>query len=272
VLFPEQKRANNANLCFNWFEKADTVRDHGEALSIRQMIETLVAQCTIDRKRVFITGLSAGGAMANVMLATYPEVFAAGAIIAGLPYGVASTVPEAFDRMRGHGLADRSRLQQLLKAAAPSSATWPSIAVWHGTGDQTVSLVNATAIVDQWRGVLGVDGNAPAVTKDEGAVRQVWRNDGGQVVLSLHSITGMGHGTPVDASNERENSGPFMLDVGISSTAEIAADWGLTPSFERRQKPTTSQTAPLSPLEAPNLSLGIKQTIEAALRAAGLMK
>ena len=57
----------------------------------------------LDRSRIFVTGLSAGGAMASVMLATYPELFAGGAIIAGLPYGSAATMPEAFDRMRGHG-------------------------------------------------------------------------------------------------------------------------------------------------------------------------
>ena len=132
-----------------------------------------------------------------------------------------------------------------------------------------VSAVNATAIVDQWRGAHGVEGYPPTVTNYEGVLRQDWHNESGQVVLSYHSIEGMGHGTPVDASNDRENSGPFMLDVGLSSTSQIAADWGLTPSFERRQQSTQVQTAHLAP---PNLSSGIKQTIENALRAAGLMK
>ena len=103
MLFPEQQRANNANLCFNWFVPEDIRRDSGEALSIRQMIEATVVAHGIDRRRIFVTGLSAGGAMASVMLATYPEIFAGGAIIAGLPYGSAATIPEAFDRMRGHG-------------------------------------------------------------------------------------------------------------------------------------------------------------------------
>ena len=90
LLFAEQQRANNPNLCFNWFLPTDTKRNFGEALSIRQMIETLVLAHGLDRKRIFVTGLSAGGAMASVMLATYPEVFAGGAIIAGLPYGSAN--------------------------------------------------------------------------------------------------------------------------------------------------------------------------------------
>ena len=78
MLFPEQNRANNANLCFNWFVPEDTRRHSGEALSIRQMIETMVIAQGIDRSRIFVTGLSAGGAMASVMLATYPDVFAGG--------------------------------------------------------------------------------------------------------------------------------------------------------------------------------------------------
>ncbi|MDP3254987.1 PHB depolymerase family esterase, partial [Bosea sp. (in: a-proteobacteria)] len=101
LLFPEQQRANNANLCFNWFASGDIARGSGEALSIAQMIEGTITGYGLDRRRVFITGLSAGGAMAAAMLATYPELFAGGAIIAGLPYGSASGVPEALERMRG---------------------------------------------------------------------------------------------------------------------------------------------------------------------------
>ena len=104
VLFPEQARDNNANLCFNWFVEADTTRDGGEACSIRDMIAVMIDSHGVDPHRVFITGLSAGGAMANAMLAVYPDVFAGGAIIAGLPYATATTVAQAFDRMRGHGL------------------------------------------------------------------------------------------------------------------------------------------------------------------------
>ncbi|MBA2467343.1 MAG: PHB depolymerase family esterase, partial [Sphingomonas sp.] len=89
VLFPEQQRANNPNLCFNWFSPADAGRGKGEALSIRQMVAAMQARHGTDPARVFVSGLSAGGAMAAVMLATYPDVFAGGAIIAGLPFGIA---------------------------------------------------------------------------------------------------------------------------------------------------------------------------------------
>ena len=106
LLFPEQQRSNDPNLCFNWFMPGDSRRDLGEPLSIRQMIDTLARSQRSDPRRIFVTGLSAGGAMAAIMLATYPELFAGGAIIAGLPYGCAKTVPNAFDRMKGSGLED----------------------------------------------------------------------------------------------------------------------------------------------------------------------
>lgn len=99
LLLPEQNTANNPNRCFTWFEPADNARDRGEALSIKQMIDKMKASHGIDAKRVFVTGLSAGGAMAAVMLATYPEIFAAGGIVAGLPYGCANTVSDAFQCM-----------------------------------------------------------------------------------------------------------------------------------------------------------------------------
>ena len=104
VLLPEQRAANNPTLCFNWFEPADTRRGSGEPLSIIQMIDALVAQEGLNPARVFITGLSAGGAMTSVMLATYPEKFAGGAVVAGLPYGAAHGVSAALERMRGHGI------------------------------------------------------------------------------------------------------------------------------------------------------------------------
>ncbi len=100
LLMPEQKRSNNPNNCFNWFLPEDITRGSGEPASIRQMIEQTERDHKIDRARIFVTGLSAGGAMTAVMLATYPEIFAAGAIIAGLPYGIAHNVREALSGMR----------------------------------------------------------------------------------------------------------------------------------------------------------------------------
>lgn len=98
LLLPEQQLANNSSKCFNWFLPGHNERDKGEALSIRQMIDKIKAQANIDPQKVYVTGLSAGGGMAAVMLAAYPELFAGGAIIAGIPYKCANTVDEALNQ------------------------------------------------------------------------------------------------------------------------------------------------------------------------------
>ena len=76
VVYPEQLPSNNPKTCFSWFQPGDIARNGGEALSIHEMVETAIARFGVDRRKVFVTGLSAGGAMASVMLATYPEVYA----------------------------------------------------------------------------------------------------------------------------------------------------------------------------------------------------
>src|SRR3954465_8976883 len=89
LLLPQQQEANDADLCFDWFRDGDNHRDRGEAASIRAVVDRRGADPGRDPRRVFVTGLSAGGAMAAVMLAAYPEAFAGGAIVAGVPYGCA---------------------------------------------------------------------------------------------------------------------------------------------------------------------------------------
>ena len=160
VLFAEQSRANNPNGCFNWFVPGDTRRDAGEAASIRQMIAAMVQRHPIDPARIFITGLSAGGAMTSVMLATYPELFRGGAIIAGLPYGAAATMPQALERMRGQGHPDDATYTAAVRAASAHRGPWPRVSVWHGDADHTVNAVNADRIVGQWRGLHGAAGCA----------------------------------------------------------------------------------------------------------------
>lgn len=276
VLFPQQTRSNNANTCFNWFVPGDIRRDQGEALSICQMIETVISRYEIDQSRIFITGLSAGGAMANVMLATHPELFAGGAIIAGLPYSTATTVPEAFDRMRGQGLPATGGLQTLLRSASQHAGPWPTISVWQGTKDHTVVPANALALIEQWRSVHRVE-HPPVTERIDSHQRIVWRGADGREVLELYQLGGMGHGTPIDVPSGYGKSGPYMLDVGISSTQYIARSWGLIASFEKRVNldPGQSHEPPTNTFQTPfslEKGTGIQQTIEKALRAAGLMK
>jgi poly(hydroxyalkanoate) depolymerase family esterase len=292
LLFPEQQRANNPNLCFNWFVPADIKRDQGEALSIRQMIGEIVRTRSIDPGKIFVTGLSAGGAMTSVMLATYPELFAGGAIIAGLPYGSAKSVPQALERMRGQGGPDHADLGALISAASDHPGPWPTISVWHGSGDVTVSPNNAAAIVAQWKKLHGVNREPSRIDLVDGFPRRVWINDAGRTVIEDYSITGMGHGTPLQTGGE-DGCGAeaaFMLDVNISSTRHIAAFWGLIDAAVARMPAATSQPSkPIDPIEKrsavtmPAVSTswpapptghsdGVTKIIEDALRKAGLMR
>lgn len=270
VLFPEQRRENNANLCFNWFDAADTRRGGGEAESIRQMIGAMVDRHPIDPRRVFVTGLSAGGAMASVMLAAYPELFAGGGIIAGLPYGAAASVPEAFERMRGQGHPGGAAYADRVRAASPHAGPWPTISVWHGDADRTVSPVNADRIVEQWRALHGVDAAPDRSDMVDGHVRRIWLGRDGGEAIEAYSIAGMGHGTPLKTGGDDGCgvAGPHMLDAGISSTRRLAARWGLL-----SDRPAAASTAPGGSADArPAPAASVQAVIEKALRTAGLLK
>jgi poly(hydroxyalkanoate) depolymerase family esterase len=242
LLLPEQHRSNNPNGCFNWFVPDDSRRGRGEALSIRQMIETFVMDKKIDRDRVFITGLSAGGAMTSVMLACYPEVFAGGAIIAGLPYGAASNVQQAFESMFQSPSRSAREWGDLVRAAAPYGGPWPRISVWHGTVDKIVVPSNAREILKQWTDVHGLPGMPSREANVAGYPRQVWLNDAGEELIESFAIN-IGHGTPLatgSADGECGVAGPFLLDAGISSSYHIANFFRLTnePASAARAKKT----------------------------------
>jgi poly(hydroxyalkanoate) depolymerase family esterase len=282
LLYPEQKRGNNANLCFNWFEPGDIRRNGGEVLSIRNMIGQMLAEHDLDPSRVFVTGLSAGGAMTAAMLATWPELFAGGAIVAGLPYGTAAGVPQAFDRMRGHGGPKGQALAALARTASGRDGPWPSLSVWHGTADMTVAASNMEDIVEQWRLLQGIDAEPAQIETVGGHTRRRWTDGKGRVRIEAHAIAGMGHGTPISPGDGCGAAMPFMLDVGICSTQLIAAAWGIADAT-----PATARTAPAAPRKEravpatprlvpaaspqPEMS-GVKKVIEDALRAAGLMR
>ncbi|HWX50771.1 MAG TPA: PHB depolymerase family esterase [Roseomonas sp.] len=231
LLLPEQTRANNAYRCFNWFSPADTRRDAGEALSIRQMVAWMLERHGLDRSRVFISGLSAGGAMTSVMLATYPEVFAAGAILAGLPYGAATDASEALEVMRHAPPRSARERGDAVRAASAHAGPWPRVSVWQGEGDGTVQPGNAEEVLKQWLDLHDLALEAPTAVERTGAVvHRRWCGPDGRVLVEAHRIAGMEHGVPLHPGSGAGRigvAGPHLLDVGISSTHGILRFWGL---------------------------------------------
>jgi len=306
LLMPEQQLSNNANGCFNWFNPDDIARDQGEAASIRQMVARMAKDHHIDPRRIFVTGLSAGGAMASVMLATYPEVFAAGAVIAGLPFGIAGNVREALTGMRSAPARTPRKLGDLVRKASPHMGAWPRMSVWHGSADRIVHPGNANEIVKQWLDLH----HLPLAPMSEGTVdghpHQVWWNADGETVVESYTITDMAHGTPLGVADNDQRygaHGPFLIEAGISSSYHIAKFFGLT-EWVRQAKPAKKAAASdspsaklipaVSPMQAPapnraqvrrpqepqpkptreprRRSIDVNAVITRALTAAGLMK
>ena len=282
LLFPQQRRANNPNLCFNWFLPGDARRGRGEAASIAHMVEHLAGEYRLDRSQVFVTGLSAGGAMTAVMLACYPELFAGGAIIAGLPFAAANSVPEALERMRGDGFPTRRQLAASARAAGGKDVDPPTLSVWHGTRDTVVDPANAAAIVDQWRDLHGLGDGGGRVDSVSGHRRETWSDAHGRAVIERYDINGLGHGTPIATGGDGAcgAAGPHMLEAGICSTRRIAASWQLVSQAEGRRDAGRASEGLAPPPSSPSpresrvtaAPGGVGAVIEQALRSAGLMR
>lgn len=282
LLYPEQTRANNPMLCFNWFQAEDIARGRGEAASIAGMVEEMQAAHGLDPERTFVTGLSAGGAMTMVMLAAYPELFAAGAVLAGVAYGCADSVSDAFECMAGRGRgSDGAALARNVRRASPHAGPWPRLQVWQGSADTTVVPGNADGIVKQWTALHGLSATADRYDEVAGFPRRSWLGADGHTIVEHLSITGMAHGVPVAARGQDAvgKAGAHMLEVGLSSTLQIAEFFGIAEAQAERRtaSPAPAKSAPRPraqpPAEPlPRVAHGPQAAIEKALRAAGLMR
>lgn len=230
LLLPQQQSANNSSSCFNWFESGDTARGQGEALSIKQMVDRMRGDHASAADRVYVTGLSAGGAMASTMLATYPDVFAGGAILAGLPHRCATSQSAAFSCMNPGSDLTPAQWGDKVRAASSHTGPWPIVSIWHGDADYTVRPLNQNESLQQWTDVHGIDQTPDLQDSVAGYPHKVYKDAAGRALVETYTLTGMGHGTPVDpGSGESQcgTAGAYILDVNICSSYYIARFWGL---------------------------------------------
>lgn len=139
VAYPEQVASANGSKCWRWFQEADQQRERGEPSLIAEMTWEIMNHYTVNDRQVCIAGLSAGGAMAAIMAATYPDLYAAVGVHSGLPYGAAHDLQSAFMVM-GQGASQYSK---------SITETIPLI-IFHGDADTTVAPINAERLADQW--------------------------------------------------------------------------------------------------------------------------
>jgi poly(hydroxyalkanoate) depolymerase family esterase len=185
VVYPEQPNAANQSKCWNWFRTGDQQRDGGEPALIAGITRKIMREHPIDPNRVYVAGLSAGGAAAAIMAATYPDLYAAVGIHSGLPHGAARDLPSAMMAMRQGGAAG---------GVANSGAAIPVI-VFHGDRDQTVHPNNGDRVVAQAAAVRPgetsvVRGRVPG---GHAYTQTILTDAKGQATSEHWSIHGAGH-------------------------------------------------------------------------------
>ena len=173
VIYPEQPRGANQNLCWNWFRPSDQSAGAGEPEILADLARTVTARTGAPEDRIFVAGLSAGGAMAAILGRAYPQVFAAVGVHSGLPSGAASDMISAFAAMRGE------------RIRPAEGAGLPTI-VFHGLSDRTVAPVNGRAVAGTIRNAVTrkntVGGKSATVTtgtSPDGHAVALWEIAGG---------------------------------------------------------------------------------------------
>lgn len=145
VVYPQQDATANSSKCWNWFKAMDQQRGQGEPSIIAGITNDVIEQYGLDRKQVFVAGLSAGGAMAIIMGSTYPDLYKAVGVHSGLPYASASDLPSALGAMKG-----TARRNSAARTAAGAALQAIPIIVFHGDRDATVSPANGTGLIDDF--------------------------------------------------------------------------------------------------------------------------
>ncbi|MBA3395235.1 MAG: PHB depolymerase family esterase [Deltaproteobacteria bacterium] len=238
VVYPEQVSGNNPVGCFNWAgeygDTANLVRGQGENQSIISMVDTAIAAHGSDPKKVYIVGFSAGGAFTAVMLATWPDRFAGGAIMSGLPYRCATSVSGAYSCQSPGITRTAAQWGDLVRSGSTYTGVRPRLQIWHGANDNIVKPVNEVELVKQWTNVLGTDDTADETEMIGTTVTRTAYKVGTQIVVEAYMVTGMGHATAVGADPLGTcpgTAGSYFEDRAICATLRAARFLGVVPTI-----------------------------------------
>lgn len=231
LVMPEQRAANNGFRCFRWYLPDHNSRERGEALSIRQMIAWAERTHATDRARVFAFGFSAGGAMALALLAAYPDVFAGGASVGGVPYGCAANIAEASTCMAGGRDLSPAAWGDRVRRGSGHAGPWPRVSVWQGGVDTIVHKRNAEEIVEQWLDVHGLTADAGTNEQTGGVSRRYYRK-GEATVLELHTLPRLGHAVPIAAGEGCGTRRAYAVETGVCASKKAALFWGIAEGLD----------------------------------------
>jgi poly(hydroxyalkanoate) depolymerase family esterase len=242
TLFPEQLAGAHPQRCWRWFEPDHQSADAGEPALLMAMLGEVIAERRVDPGRVYLAGISAGGAMAAVLAATRPDRFAGVAIHSGVPYGAARGPEEAMEAMAGGG-PDAAELGRRLREALDGRPP-PPLLVIHGEQDQAVAPVNARRLTAAWlaatgRGVpdeAGGSDRLPEPALDESHAPndsrswrlRAWTGPGPRV--ELRTVEGLGH-----AWSGGDPTGTYTDPKGPSATEWAVEFFRRSSAGERRE-------------------------------------
>jgi poly(hydroxyalkanoate) depolymerase family esterase len=206
VLYPEQSASANASHCWNWFETPHQQRDLGEPSILAGMTRAVIAKHDADPARVYVAGLSAGGAMAAVLAAAYPELYAAVGVHSGLPVGGAHDLMSGLNAMRG---ARGKKMRHTPARPVP-------VIVFHGDQDHVVHPSNGEAVYRQFTHGLELREVEESGTEGHGYTRTMARDGGGRALAEHWVLHGAGH-----AWSGGSPDGSHAVAAGPNASAEM---------------------------------------------------
>jgi poly(hydroxyalkanoate) depolymerase family esterase len=228
VAYPAQAQGANMNKCWNWFKASDQQRGRGEPSLVAGITRQIIDEYKVADGRVYVAGMSAGGAMAAIMAEAYPDLYAAVGVHSGLAPGAAHDMPSAFAAMHQGGPATPRRNVPTATATGESARIVPAI-VFHGDHDKTVHPRNADHLLEHYcaakttRSRDEAGGSTPRGTVRQGQVpgghaytRTTYRDAGGQAIVERWTIHGLGH-----AWSGGSSSGSYTDPKGPDASAEM---------------------------------------------------